>query len=174
MKRRKVAVILGSDENLGQCCQGLALLKKAILDNTIEFKGVVTASVKSDIGAVFAHLTNLAATECDVIIVDAVMANQCDSFLRYTLRNDKVVVIGMVFMNKNSKRAIADTLNMTEAQDSFVVFEKEYVGENGFLKTCSVAISGNLPRMIIRECAAIKDRNMAEAIKEAERFKKGE
>lgn len=174
MKKRKVAVIMGSDKNLGQCCQGLALLKKAILDNTIEFKDIVTASANSDIGALFAHLTNLAATECDVIIADAEVANRCDSFLRYTLRNAKVAVIGVVFMDENPHRTIATTLNMREARHSSVLFDKEYVGENGFLKACFIAISGSLPEMKIKECAAIIDRNIIEAIKEAERFKKGE
>lgn len=173
MKPRKVAVIIGSDDKLRQCHRGLALLHGAMLDNRIEVKDVVTASVNSDIGAVFAHLANLAANECDVIIADADLANQCDSFLRYTLRNNRTVIIGVAFMDRqNHKRTILSRLNMTEAQDGLVLF-KEYVGESGFFAACLYAISGKLPEeMKIKECASVKDRTLLEAIKVAEKFQK--
>lgn len=169
MKPRKVAVIIGSDDKLTQCRRGLLLLHEAVLDNRIEVKDVVTASVNSDIGAVFAHLANLAANECDVIIADADLANQCDSFLRYTLRNSRTVIVGVVFVDKqNHKRTIASKLNMTEARDSLVVFN-EYVGESGFFAACFFAAFGNLPEEVkIKKCVTVMDRTLIEAIKEIE------
>lgn len=155
---RRIAVILGSKSDLSQCCSGLELLEAACLRGEIEM-GVVISSIHRATDETLQYLRFLSREEepPDVLITGAGWANHltgmCDSYLRYQMRNDKIVVVGVAFEDLgNDLHTLAAKLSITEVPGNQVVFDderKNFVGSDGFTRACEFAINGLLPTITL-------------------------
>jgi len=166
---RKIAVIIGSKSDLAQCHQGLKILKKN--SEGVEIVGIYIRSQHRNTLDTQELLRELTALKVDVAIIGAGWANHltgcCDAFLRYTLKNNHLVVIGVAFEGGNETRNKAAVLSMTEVPGTQVIFgESQYVyfGTVGFVKACLFAITGDLPTIKLPEPKSIADLSLEEAI----------
>ncbi len=105
---RRIVIIIGSTSDLPQCLNGLRYLQKAVREKLIEIPAFLVASVHRNTPVVFQQLTAWSKYNyIDVLIAGAEMANHltgiCDAFLRYTLGNDHIVVVGVAFTHKDSQ-----------------------------------------------------------------------
>lgn len=151
---RKIAVIVGSESDLEQCEAGLKLLHKAQAEESVLVLGCKAASIHRNTLHILNTLTDL-ASRIEVLIVGAGWANaltgMCDSYLRYELRNDQVVVIGVAFEDKvNPEHTAAAIASIRYVPGTQVVFKDasgEFVGSDGFLRACQFAVTGELPQI---------------------------
>ncbi len=155
MEKRKIAVIVGSKSDLTQCAAGLAFLDQAVNNDKVEVLGITVASLHRNTNAVLKILRSLCNFGIDAIIVGAGWANHltgtCDAYLRYTLQDDKVVIIGVAFEDENNvDHTKAAILSITEVPGTQVVFN-DYVGSDGFLKACELAVNESLPKISLKE-----------------------
>ncbi len=166
---KKIAIILGSRSDLKQCLEGLKLLKKQS-----KFKVMVhIRSQHRNTLSLQKLLLELSFLKVDVIIAGAGWANHLtgctDAFLRYELKNNFTRVIGVAFEDKNDERHTqAAILSITEVPGTQVIY-KDFVGPNGFLKACELAISPELdtfPDIKIPDPKAAEDLSLDEAIGE--------
>lgn len=170
MKKRKIAIIIGSKSDLAQCYSGLEILDKC--DQEVEVVGVYIRSQHRNTLDAQKLLEKLTEMEIDVAIIGAGWANHltgcCDAFLRYTLRNDKLVVIGVAFEDKdNDKHTKAAVLSMTEVPGTKVVFDDNdlaFVGASGFARACLLAATKELPKIKLPSPKEIQDLTLKEAL----------
>ncbi|MFA6417024.1 MAG: AIR carboxylase family protein [Patescibacteria group bacterium] len=170
---RKIAFITGSKSDLSQCRGGFELIKEYMKDHPgeIEIIGIYVRSQHRNTLETQELLRELANMEVDVVIVGAGWANHLtgcsDAFLRYTLKNDRLVVIGVAFDGGNEDRNKAAVLSITEVPGTQVVFEKDkhvYFGAVGFLNACLFAITGELSKIKLPEPRPIMDLTLEEAL----------
>ena len=154
MKKRTIAVLIGSDSDLKQCEQGLKLLQEAEANGEIKCVGVYTGSIHRNTERVLLMLTReFQLAEVDILITGAGMANHlsgmCDSYLRYQLNNVSTSVIGVAFSDaKNSINTQAAKLSVSQVPGTQVVFQDaagQFVGADGFARACALAVTGPLP-----------------------------
>lgn len=170
-KKRKIAIIVGSKSDLAQCYAGLEILDKC--DQEVEVVGVYVRSQHRNTLEVQKLLEQLVLMEVDVVIIGAGWANHltgcCDAFLRYTLRNDKLVVIGVAFEDAdNDKHTKAAVLSITEVPGTQVVFDNQgstFVGALGFTNACLLAAVKELPQIKLPSPKEIHDFTLKEALK---------
>jgi len=109
------------------------------------------------------------ANRPQVLIVCAGWANHLtgcvDAYLRYKLRNDKIVVFGLAFEDENPENTQAAILSILRVPGTQVVYKG--VGTEGFLKACQDAVNEKLPEIKLKESPAHHRRNLQEAIGEA-------
>lgn len=166
-KKRKIAVIIGSKSDLSQCGRGLKVLEEC--SQLVDIVGVYVMSQHRNTLELQDLLKTLVSMEVDVIITGAGWANHltgcCDAFLRYTLRDDKVVVIGVAFEDITSEKGSvrdkhnrAAVLAMTEVPGTQVLFDFHdfdligdlaYTGVDGFANACKIAASRLLPKITL-------------------------
>lgn len=88
----------------------------------------------------------------DVLIAGAGMANHltgvCDAYLRYTLENNHIVVVGVAFAHENPKNTEAAATSITQVPGTQVVFDN-FVGLHGFHRACVFAVEGDLPNIFL-------------------------
>jgi len=160
---RKIAIIVGSKSDLSQCGLGLSLLKKYQEEkNDFEVVGIYVRSQHRNILETQELLRELSNMKVNVAIIGAGWANHltgcCDAFLRYTLKDDRLVVIGVGFSDpENEAHTKAAILSMT---DGFVL-----AGENGFTSACTLAMYGPLPKIKIPDPRPTMDLSLEEALK---------
>ncbi len=170
---RKIAFITGSKSDLSQCRGGFELIKEYMENHPgeIEIVGVYVRSQHRNTLDVQELLRELVAMEVDVVVIGAGWANHLtgcsDAFLRYTLKNDRLVVIGVAFDGGNEDRNKAAVLSITQVPGTQVVFEENkhvYFGAVGFVKACLFAITGELPKLKLPEPRPIMDLDLEEAL----------
>ena len=126
----RISIIVGSISDLSQCDKGLKFLNAlphANRKQKVEVTGVYIRSQHRNTLDVQALLTKLQKEKVDVIIVGAGWANHltgcCDAFLRYTLRDDKITVIGVAFEdNTNTRHTVAASLSISEVPGTQVLY----------------------------------------------------
>ena len=169
---RKIAVILGSKSDLRQCLDGLKFLKEHE-GQEIECTGVYIASQHRNTLYVQMLLSELVKTKVDAIIVFAGWANHltgcCDAFLRYTLHDSKIVVIGGGLEDENNpQHTLAAKISITEVPGTQVVHADEggfFGGSTGFLRACRFAVLRSLPTIKLPDKKETNHLVLAEAIK---------
>jgi len=172
MRKVAIAILIGSDSDLAQCREGLSYLADLETRELAEVVGVWTASIHRNTDEVLDGLADLAQREVvDVLIAGAGWANAltgtCDSYLRYSLDNDRIVVIGVAFEDKeNPQHTQAAILSITEVPRNQVVFD-DFVGAEGFLKACRFAVEGELPKIKLPEAKSVVRRSVREALEQA-------
>jgi phosphoribosylcarboxyaminoimidazole (NCAIR) mutase len=172
---RKIAVMIGSDSDLSQCENGLKYLLEAEKEGLVEVVKVITNSIHRNTHSVLDKLFNFhtaVGVEIDAIIVGAGMANHLtgtvDAYLRYTLGNKRIIVVGVAFIGKTEAETRVARESIIYVPGTQVVFN-EYIGANGFMRACEFAVEGDLPRRIIlKEGKPVVERTLEEAIKAAE------
>jgi phosphoribosylcarboxyaminoimidazole (NCAIR) mutase len=170
---RKIAFITGSKSDLSQCRGGFELIKEYMENHPgeIEVLGVFIRSQHRNTLETQELLRELADMGADVVIVGAGWANHLtgcsDAFLRYTLKNDHLVVIGVAFDGGKEERNKAAVLSITEVPGTQVVFGKDehvYFGAVGFFEACFFAITGELPKIKLPEPRPTMDLTLEEAL----------
>ncbi|QQG52963.1 MAG: AIR carboxylase family protein [Candidatus Falkowbacteria bacterium] len=171
---RKIAIIVGSKSDLSQCHGGLEFLKEHQNSHPgeIEVVGIYVRSQHRNTLETQELLRELANMEVDVAIIGAGWANHltgcCDAFLRYTLKNDHLVVIGVAFEDKeNERHNQAAYLSITEVPGTQVIFEDDdfpNVGPLGFSRACVFAVDEELPEIKLPAPRPTMDLALEEAL----------
>ncbi len=180
---RKIAVMVGSDSDLKQCYGGLQYLQKAQKKGLCEVVGVLTNSIHRNTEAVLNNLKELQEMEVDVLIAGAGWANHltgtCDAYLRNTMKNDRITVIGVAFgkmfptTSEETRKREAATLSISEVPGTQVVFEGFCIGEVGFRKACERAVEGDFPLIKLKEPKPAYWRTLNEALELSKADKQG-
>ncbi len=114
----------------------------------------------------------------DVLIAGAGMANHltgtADAYLRHYLRNDRIKVIGVAFRGKTDEDTMAAILSIEKVPCTQVIFNREFVGSEGFLKACKLAVEGDIPEIKIPERKQSSIMSIEYALKEIEIINKKE
>jgi phosphoribosylcarboxyaminoimidazole (NCAIR) mutase len=172
---RKIAIIVGSKSDLSQCQLGLKFLQEA----KVEVIGVYIRSQHRNTLPTQNLLKQLVEEGVDVIIIGAGWANHltgcCDAFLRYALRDKKIVVVGVAFRDvTNEKHTQAAILSITEVPGTQVLFkfrDRDLVGIRGFLQACEIAATGELPEITLPTPKETMDLTLNEALEIATKEK---
>lgn len=182
---RRIVIIVGSASDLSQCGKGLKWLR----DNPdkVSVRQVHVASQHRHTRRVQEILEDLAssATPPDAIIAAAGWANHltgcCDAYLRYTLQNDRIPVIGVAIEDIKQKNALeidpfenhnsAAILSITCVPGTQVVYEDglgHFCGEDGFYRACIYAATGELPKIKLKDAPEQLNLSLAESLKLAQ------
>lgn len=143
---RKIAVIIGSVNDLPQCLKGLNLLKEAENKGEIEVC-LYVSSIHRNHDETITLVKSLQASGINFIITGAGCANHLtgivDSYLRYELRDDKIIVIGVAFEDEeDAENTRAAILSMTRVPKTQVIFKEKnlmFIGSGGFYSACRLA-----------------------------------
>ncbi len=167
---RRIAIMIGSDSDLKQCVRGFEYLIEAERQGLVEVVSVITNSIHRNGKKVFKKLFWLSISEVDVIIAGAGMANHltgtADAHLRYGLRDDRLVVVGVAFEGKTEAETRAARESIIYVPGTQVVFN-EYIGAEGFYRACDFAVLGELPKIVLKEGKPVVKRTLKEAIRVA-------
>ena len=169
MRKRRITIMLGSGSDLAQCLAGLSYLEQLRVAGKVEVQ-VIIVSLHRNTDLVLSEIRELTHS-ADVAVVGAGWANHLtgtvDAYLRYTLRNTKVVVVGVAFADyKNSTHTAAARLSITEVPGTNVVFDN-YVGSEGFFNACRFAAVGNFPAINLPDPKPAQHYTLTDAIKTA-------
>jgi hypothetical protein len=179
MTKRRIAVIIGSKSDLPQCLEGLLVLEKACKAGEIELVngGIIISSVHRATTATLHLIKGLSESvqPPDVLITGAGRANHltgmADAYLRYDLRDRRVLVVGVGFDDPvNPRYTQAAELSVSEVPGTQVVFEDrqdKFIGSHGFLRSCEFAVHGNLPAIRLPESKPQEFFRLEEAISQA-------
>jgi phosphoribosylcarboxyaminoimidazole (NCAIR) mutase len=168
---RRIAIIIGSDSDLPQCQEGLKFLVQMVVDGKAEVIEVITASIHRNTEFVLQKLCDLGG-KIDVLIAGAGWANHltgtADAYLRYYLRDQGIVVIGVAFEDEKSaihtQAAINSILHVPGTQVVFDNLENLFVGSTGFLLACQFAVEGELPIIKLKDPKPPITRTLEEAL----------
>lgn len=175
-EKRKIGIMVGSDSDLKQCRKGLEILQEQVDQGMADVKFVITNSIHRNTNDVFKNLEIAVTSGIDVLIVGAGWANHLtgtvDAYLRYTMRNDHIVVIGVPFEDKeNPKHTEAAKLSITEVPGTQVVYN-HYIGEASFTSACLLATGTSLPEIKLKDPKPVHNRTLGEALKFIKKSKK--
>jgi len=162
---RRIWVVVGSDSDLLQCTEGIEYLQSE--GRPVQ---VWTMSIHRNTQEVLEFLSCRSHwSDADILIVGAGWANHltgtCDAYLRHTLRDDRIVVIGVAFEDHNSQiHTLAAELSITEVPGTQVAFKDEsdevFVGADGFLRACKFAVNGELPQIKLPDLRPPHERSL--------------
>lgn len=165
---RKIAVIAGSKSDLRQCLEGLEYLKN---NKDVEIQYVYIRSQHRNTLEAQVLLQHLSKEKFDCIITGAGWANHLsgcsDAYLRYTLQDNHLVVIGVAFEVGDEKRDNAARLSISEVPGTQVIYKDEggqFFGAIGFLRACRYAATRQLPIPRIPDAKPIGNLTLDEAI----------
>lgn len=134
-------------------------------------KGIYVRSQHRNTLAVQELLIRMSQEKVDAVIVGAGWANHltgcCDAFLRYSLQDSHVRVIGVAFKDEvQARRTQAAVLSITEVPGTQVIFN-DYIGPDGFVRACLLAIGGELKEITLPAPRPTLDMDLPEAIEKA-------
>ena len=170
---RQILVIVGSDSDLPQCGSGLEVLQDFESRGIVSVMCVYTASVHRNTEALFEQLKEIcAAQDVDVIIAGAGWAahlpGMVDAYLRFTLADTHVVVVGVAFEDEHdSRHTEAAKLSISEVPGTQVVYQDQagqFVGPDGFRRACVLAAWGGLPRLQLPQPRPDQARSIREVL----------
>jgi len=181
LEKRKVAVIIGSKSDLPQCLVGLRVLENSQKQEeiTIMANDVLVSSIHRATRETLDFLTAMSGADQppDIIITGAGMANHltgmCDAYLRYCLRDTKIVIVGVAFYDRTCQdNNLAARLSISQVPDTQVIYSDDagtFIGSDGFRRACEFAIKGELPVLTLPEPKPQERLRFSEAIAIAER-----
>lgn len=156
---RLVAVVVGSESDIRkQFSAGVDVLDMAIEEGLIVlYQGCVIVSsihrMTDDTLALAREFRN-AAHKPDVAIIGAGKANHVtgvvDAYLRYTLKDDSVRVIGVAFEGENDEDNRAAVGSITQVPGTQVIYNG-FFGVDGFAEACRFAVSGDLGTIVLSD-----------------------
>lgn len=163
MKKRKIVIIVGSENDLPQCAKGLKLLSG-------------TPNVSVYVRSVHRHtkklhwlLDSLAGDDPEVEIVIIAGAGKAahlpgcvDAYLRYHLRNQNINVIGVAFEGKTKEDNLAASLSITKVPETQVRYAG--LGKTGFSKACTMALEDPLAEIKLPDIPSYRDLSLSQAI----------
>jgi hypothetical protein len=180
---RRIAIIVGSKNDFAQCEKGLEWLENN--QDKISVMQVYVASQHRHTNRVQEILTDLSVSSSppDAIITGAGWANHltgcCDAYLRYTLHDNKILVIGTAFedlkqmseleINPFDNHNSAAILSITCVPGTQVVYRdssgKHFCGADGFYRACVYAGTGKFPQITLKEIPEQLNLSLTEALK---------
>ncbi len=189
-KKRRIVIIVGSENDLPQTLSGLQYLQDH--GDYVEVLAIHVASQHRHTLLVQDILINLSHNmdPPDAIIVAAGWANHLtgctDAFLRFTMLNEKTVVIGVAIEDLKQKIAshvphfedhnLAAILSITCVPGTQVVFKNEtgemFIGGRGFYNACVFATSSELPKISLKKPPTSFRMSLSEAIELATKKQK--
>jgi hypothetical protein len=145
-----------------------AVSRKQFRKKLIEVPVFLVVSIHRNTPVVLQQLTAWSKYNyIDVLIAGAGMANHltgiCDAYLRYTLENDHIVVVGVAFSHENPMNTKAAIMSITQVPGTQVVFD-DFVGLYGFHRACVFAVTGELPQIKLPEPKIHQSLSLADAI----------
>lgn len=174
MSDRRIMVVVGSDSDLPQCAQGLAYLQELSGLSLVPDPMVLTMSIHRNTDDVLLFLRERhEKQDVDVLIVGAGWANHltgtCDAYLRHTLRNNTIVVVGVAFEDQYSDiHTLAAKLSMTQVPGTQVVYKDDlcqiFVGGEGFSRACRFATDNPLPTITLADSRPTQCRRIQEVL----------
>ncbi len=170
---RSIGIMIGSDSDLPQCYEGLKYLKEAEKKGIVEVVAVITNSIHRNTEETLKNVL-LYSAKVDVWIVGAGWANHLtgmvDSYLRYTMKNNRVRVIGVAFNSSNDEKNLAAILSIEQVPGHQVDFDRQNCfGKDGFLFACKLATEGGFTgNIVIKDPKPVKIRTLSEALSEIE------
>lgn len=152
---RILAIMIGSDSDLPQCIEGFAYLLEMKAQGKVAIVSTDTDSIHRHHDTTIENLCDHAnLSRVDGIIAGAGMAahlpGMLDSFARYQLRNDKVVIYAVAFEGKTEEETLAAILSIEKVPGHQMVFTREHVGSDGFLLACKKAVEEPLPLITVK------------------------
>lgn len=173
--KRRILVIVGSDSDMVQCHAGLMALMEGVRDELVEMvrDGVLTMSVHRNHEQLVQLLRELHDNDEKLVIIAgagwaAHLPGMIDAILNYELKNDRIVVIGVGFEDKeNSRHTLAAELSISEVPGTRVLYKDaigHFVGPMGFYRACIYAVRGELPEIKISSGRDWRPRSLPEAI----------
>ena len=164
MRKKKVAIMIGSKSDLEQCRLGLEWLMQHG-GETIDLDSIkfIINSIHRNTEEVLNNIQMLVENGYDFVIVGAGWANHLtgtvDAYLRYVLRNAHLRVIGVAFADQSiatsevkHKRNTAAVLSMTEVPGTNVIFKDdekndEFFSAEGFLRACCLVATCDMAKL---------------------------
>ncbi len=174
----RIGIMIGSDSDLKQCIDGLQYLKQKADEGKCEVVAVITNSIHRNTLDVLKNLMFYTPL-VDGWIIGAGKANHltgtADAFLRYTMRDNRVHVIGVAFQGKNIRETDAAILSIVEVPGTQVKIlsytEDTYpMGSLAFRTACELIIKNipNFSPIKIGDPKSVKIRSLDEALEAAE------
>lgn len=170
---RRIVVIVGSDSDLPQCGAGLEVLLGSEGQGVVRVFPVYTISVHRNMLELFAFLSDRhTQQDVDVIIAGAGWAahlpGMIDAYLRYTLVNTRIVVVGVAFEDRHDElHTQAAELSISEVPGTQVVYRDaagQFVGADGFRRACVLAAQGGLPVLRVPVSRPFQARGIREVL----------
>ena len=173
---RKIAIILDSEANLGECLNGLRYLfdQKQIGEASIE--GVFINNHYDKPALAHQLLRNLADQKVGVIIavseIGSNLAAFCDAHLRYGLKDNHILVLGVVLTDLiDDQGSEAVTLAISGDPRCRAAYHDEsgqvFLNHDGFWSACRYAVYGILPKIDLPSVREIIDLSLNDAITRA-------
>ena len=172
-----VSVVVASDTDFPQCLAGMKYLKKAVFETKIVVAEICTISDYRNPLSVLDYIKRENAMKSvDVIIAGsgcaAHLPGMLDAFLAHGLDNRRISVIGVGFEDFESARHTqAAELSISEVPDTRVIYQDAagpFMGSDGFLRACKLAVKGNFPKLGVRKSRQPKYRTLDQALAVAE------
>lgn len=155
---RKFGVVIGSKSDLKQCVAGIMELEKLRAAGLIEVPFFRVLSCHRNMLQLFwfllmRHLWR----DVDVLIVGAGWAAHligiCDAFLRYVLKNTRIVIVGVGFEDPaNNIHTLAAKLSISEVPGIQAVYADEqdsFMGSDGVVRGVNFFAKKSLPLITI-------------------------
>lgn len=166
----KIAVIVGSQNDLKQCGDGLKFLHQQVVNGLASVSVYVKSAHRHTLKLLWLldsfHAAEQEDNGYDVIIAGAgkaaVMPSLADAYLRNHLGNTKIKVIGVAFSGKGWKDYQAAVLTITQAPGSQVIYAGR--DKQGFCKACKMACNGSLPDINLAPIPLDQDLSLEKAI----------
>ncbi|NTV41558.1 MAG: AIR carboxylase family protein [Candidatus Moranbacteria bacterium] len=148
---KRISIIIGSKSDLPQCKDGLEYLSLFIRSGEVILVEFDVASIHRNTEDVLKIVYDLVENQgVNCLIVGAGMANHLtgtiDAFLRYTMKNDSVLVYGVAFEGKTPQHLLAAKLSIIEVPGTQVIFDFD---NPTFLAACEKMVGGEIPEIKI-------------------------
>lgn len=173
-EKRRVAIIIGSQSDLPQCLTGLEYLKEQQDMGNVAVVEVKVASIHRNTDEVLAWLKSMIG-KIDFLIAGAGMANHlsgtCDAYLRYTLRDNKIIVIAVSFSDeRNPEHTLAAELSIEHVPGHQMLYCR-VSGSEGFFESCRAVVADDFTSIKLPDPRPTCTFNLEEALKRAKEKK---
>jgi phosphoribosylcarboxyaminoimidazole (NCAIR) mutase len=175
---RSIGIMIGSDSDLSQCYEGLNYLKEAEQRGIVEVVTIITNSIHRNTEETLKNVLIYSA-KVDVWIVGAGWANHLtgmvDSYLRYSMKNDRVRVIGVAFDSGDEEKNLAAFLSIEHVPGIQADFDRQSCfGSNGFLFACRFAAEGVfLDKIVLKDPKPVVVRTLDQSLIDSQPVKGG-
>jgi phosphoribosylcarboxyaminoimidazole (NCAIR) mutase len=190
-KKRKIAFMFGSDNDLKQCVMGLEYLEahqRSRQYSDITILGVYTNSIHRNMFRVLFNVFMLWVRRVDVIIVCAGWAahlpGMVEAFLRYVLRTTRVSVVPVAIdadptkpedeeVKRRNLAAIYSISEVPKHQMVLYLDREVWFGARGFLGACRFSCENLFKEIKLPPRVPWFKRTLIEALEKARNLEKG-
>lgn len=154
----KILIIVESSDDLYQCWEGLKLLKRVEDEKCISVKVYIANQLRHTerLQWLLKSLFTMGSPP-DVIITCSGSSNLLtggtDGFLRYSIKDYSIPVIGVGIMDDINNRAAYVRMACTKDTQAIIKDENgiAFMGRPGFFQACIFALKGKFKKIIVSE-----------------------